>query len=129
MLVSLKSTILWDVISCSLVDVLWKFGVTHYLHGSKNKPSKHALCLLGLLFNSEDGGSTFLQNVGKCQSSYTAPHFRGQYLSEYCFIDYSHICGCTLSYYLDKWLNNVVGRHKNYNIFTHFSVCIGAVST
>lgn len=39
-----------------------------------------ACCLLGLLFHSEDGGSTLLRNVGKLQSDYTCHILGDNYL-------------------------------------------------
>jgi hypothetical protein len=40
-----------------------------------------SLCLLDLLNVPEDGGSTFLWNVGKLLPNYTAPHLRKWYIS------------------------------------------------
>jgi hypothetical protein len=55
---------------------------------SKSKPAKQparsmlqAQSLLGLLFNPEDGGSMFLQNIDKLLLDYTASHPRRQQYS------------------------------------------------
>jgi hypothetical protein len=44
----------------------------------KNKPSKQQalVCLLGLLFDLEDGGITFLRSFGKLLPDYTVSHPR-----------------------------------------------------
>ena len=47
---AMKSTVFWDVTSCSLVDV--QHGILLLLGD-----------LLGLLFDSEDRGTTFLRNM------------------------------------------------------------------
>jgi hypothetical protein len=55
----MKSSIFWDVTPCSLVVIYLSFG---------------EMCLLGLLFNHEKGGSTFLRNVGKLVHYITPSH-------------------------------------------------------
>jgi hypothetical protein len=52
--VTMKSSVLWDIAPCSPVKVNLRFGCCLL----------HAGSLLGLLFNSEDGGDIFLRNIG-----------------------------------------------------------------
>jgi hypothetical protein len=81
----MKCTILWDVTLCSLIEVSQHFGGTYYLHlqsvnRARNQEYSCCLrlagCLLGLLFDSEYGGSTFLRNVRELVPDFTASHPR-----------------------------------------------------
>jgi hypothetical protein len=80
---TVKNTIFWDVMPCSLVEVYRHFGRTYCLHlHGKSLPSnqqKLAASLLDLLFNPEDGGSTFTWNVGKLLPDNMASHTKRQY--------------------------------------------------
>jgi hypothetical protein len=83
-----KSIIFWDVTSCSLAEVYRTFEVTYCFHlqgqrisraikaGPHQAGSHSASWLLGLLLDPEDGGSTFLRNVGKLLPDYITSHPR-----------------------------------------------------
>jgi hypothetical protein len=58
---SIKSTVVWNTLQCSPVEVLWNFGATYCLH-------------IWLLFNAEDGDNTFLQNISEVRTDYVASH-------------------------------------------------------
>jgi hypothetical protein len=73
----LKSIIFWDVTSCSPMKVKRNFRGTYrfHLHGRRIIRARnqcvallatclHADFLLGLSFDTEDGGDMFLRNVG-----------------------------------------------------------------
>jgi hypothetical protein len=81
-LLSLKSTVFWNVILCSLKDIYWYFGGVVFFHLQGRREShlrnqlkvrgKHsevspclflAGCLRELSLNPEDGGTVFLRNV------------------------------------------------------------------
>jgi hypothetical protein len=62
---TLKSTIFWNVMPCSLVEI--------YVSGP--------LCLLSFLFHPDDGGSMFLQNTGKLLPNCVVSLPRRQYSS------------------------------------------------
>jgi hypothetical protein len=47
----------------------------------KQKASMVSGFMLGLLFNPEDGGSTFLQNVGQLSTHYMVLHPKEWYFS------------------------------------------------
>jgi hypothetical protein len=61
----MESTILFDVTSCSLVEVYWHFGGTYclYFQGRRLRQS-----------NSNDGCITLFRNVGKYLPDCTASH-------------------------------------------------------
>jgi hypothetical protein len=61
MAVTIKVTVLWDVMMCSLVD--------DYQHLERLAP---------LISRLEDGGSKFLQNVGKHLADDNVTHTRGK---------------------------------------------------
>jgi hypothetical protein len=65
--VTLKSTVFWDVTSCSAVGVHWHFGGIYDLHlldqrvnSARSQSAHSARGLLGLLLSSEDGGDIYL---------------------------------------------------------------------
>jgi hypothetical protein len=65
------------MIPCSLIEVYLHFIETYCLHlqGRRVRPRRKqrllAVCLFGVLFDFEDGGSTFLRNAGKlCHTLY-----------------------------------------------------------
>jgi hypothetical protein len=66
MAVAMKSTIYWDMFPCSL-EVHRRFEGTSYVRpwGSRINQARYTLFVcFGLLFDPEDGGCTFLRNVG-----------------------------------------------------------------
>jgi hypothetical protein len=61
----LKNSVSWDIMLWHPVKKKQYFLGTYHLHiQSSNCSLVHADFLLGLLFDSEDGGSMFLQDVG-----------------------------------------------------------------
>jgi hypothetical protein len=64
--VTMESAVIWDVIACSLIGVYRNFGGVNPQSRKHNACWLHA-CLqdLGLIFNSEDGGSTFSETSAK----------------------------------------------------------------
>jgi hypothetical protein len=84
-------TVFWDVTPCSLMKSLSKFRRNIMPLSSVMKinlsrkhaitSNKHAACCLlsccfGLLFDHEDGGSTFLRNIGKLLPDYIESELR-----------------------------------------------------
>jgi hypothetical protein len=72
-----KSSVFWDITSCSGLQVNWRFRTTHRFHlqdrisESRNQyeaGNKHS--------TAEDGGNMFLWNVGWISLNYTALHPR-----------------------------------------------------
>jgi hypothetical protein len=87
--VVLKSSIFWDIMPCSPLKIKQRFGGTCCLHlqgrrisqariqyESRCHSERHACFLLGLFFDPENGGDTFLQNAGCLSVDYTALHPR-----------------------------------------------------
>jgi hypothetical protein len=73
----LTSTVSCDVTPCCLVEVYRRFGSTYCLHFQVRTvilASNRVRMLkpLDLLFNPEDGGTTFHRNAGKHLPDYTA---------------------------------------------------------
>jgi hypothetical protein len=67
--VTMKSTIFWDVTACSLVEVCKRFRGKYCVHRVSQASNKHTEPLiLCLLFNPEDGRSTFLRNASVYQT-------------------------------------------------------------
>jgi hypothetical protein len=73
----MKSSILWDITSCSPLRVNWLFGGTYRLHLQGRRISLplsvtlfHVGFLLYLVFDPEDG-DLFLRNVGWHSTDYT----------------------------------------------------------
>jgi hypothetical protein len=64
----MKNATFWDVMLCSLVEDIC-FAVNLLLAGH----------LLGLHFDSDNGGSMFLSNTGKLLLDYIVLHPRRQY--------------------------------------------------
>jgi hypothetical protein len=56
--VTVRSTVFWDTGLCSLVEVYKYFGGTHCLYFQGRRITYSACCLVDLLFNPEDGGSS-----------------------------------------------------------------------
>jgi hypothetical protein len=68
---TMKSTVLWDVTPCSLVEITASiFSVP------SNRETKKAtsFSLLGALFDTENGGSIFLRNDGRFLPDCMASH-------------------------------------------------------
>jgi hypothetical protein len=89
----IKNNVFSDVTPCSLVEVYRRFegpSVMFYFEekvqqGNKeeaNRIYEQFVCLLVLLFDSEEGGSAFLRNVGNFLPDYTASRPRRYYLSQ-----------------------------------------------
>jgi hypothetical protein len=83
----MKSTIFWDIRSCSPMSVNRRFGGTYRLHLQDRRISRarnqfasrallapcfHAGFLLGLLFDPEDGVDMFFRNICSVSTDYTA---------------------------------------------------------
>jgi hypothetical protein len=83
MAVTVNRTTFWGVMLCNLVEIYSSLGGTYcfqleFQTVSKVKYFLLLACLLGLLFNPEDEGSTFFEN-GKMLLDYTASHLRRQF--------------------------------------------------
>jgi hypothetical protein len=80
--VVLKSIFFWDMTPCSLQSCTRRFRGTYRLHlqGRRivQQTSKQAT-----FFDPEDGGDTFLRNVGYNSADYTASYPRRRYSSNY----------------------------------------------
>jgi hypothetical protein len=94
--VVVKNSVFWDITPCSLLKVSRRFGRTYGFHLQNWRVSQarnrheadskqmlinsccllYAVFLLGLLFNTEDGGDMFLRNVGWLSMDYTAFYAR-----------------------------------------------------
>jgi hypothetical protein len=81
MAVTMKNTVFWDEAPCNYC-MNRRFGGTYRLHLQGRKIRERgspATCSLWFLargfFYPEDGGDTFLRNVGS-EKNYTAPHPR-----------------------------------------------------
>jgi hypothetical protein len=71
----LKNSFSWDIILCIPVKNKQHFLGTYHFHiESSNYSLVHTDFLLGLLFDSEDGGSIFLQDTGQLSMDYMASH-------------------------------------------------------
>jgi hypothetical protein len=85
--VTVTSIVFWDVTPCSIVEVYWCFGGALCLHlqGRRVKQADNKFCLIlalhtfGIHFDLEDGGSTFLWNIGTRVPDYTASHSTKSY--------------------------------------------------
>jgi hypothetical protein len=61
----MKSTVFWDIMTCSLLKVNDRFGGTYRLQSRALLATCfHAGFLLGLFLYPEDGGDIFLRKVG-----------------------------------------------------------------
>jgi hypothetical protein len=67
----MMTAILWDMTRCCLVTFHWSLRM-YYLH--LQGLSLSASRLPSLLFDPEDGGITFVQNIDKLQGDYMASH-------------------------------------------------------
>jgi hypothetical protein len=72
---------------CSQVVFYRRFGGVYFLYIQSGRVSRESkkqakLCLLGLLFDPEDGGSTFFRNVGECLPDCMTSYLKMQYLSQ-----------------------------------------------
>jgi hypothetical protein len=61
--VTRKSTVFWDVMPCCLVEFQQSFGITYCLR-HKGRAKIAAYWLLGLIFETENGGTIFHRNIG-----------------------------------------------------------------
>jgi hypothetical protein len=82
---NLKNTGFREAAACNLVEMYRRFRITYCLHdqgrGVSQASSKQSIltaCFLGILSGPEDGGNTFLRNVGKLLPDYMASHPRRQ---------------------------------------------------
>jgi hypothetical protein len=66
----------WDVAPCSSCESNRRFGGTCRLH---LQGRKIRWFIASGFFYPEDGGDTFLRNIGLIHRSYTAPHPRRQH--------------------------------------------------
>jgi hypothetical protein len=71
--VLMRSSVLWRIMICSLLKFNWPFGGTYCLHLQGRRISQrqgcarcllHAFFFLLGLFDAENGGYMFLQNIG-----------------------------------------------------------------
>jgi hypothetical protein len=77
-----KTTVLLDITPCSPVAFYLRFRRRYCFHlqdrrinHASNKQGLCASCLLGLLFDREDGDSTFLRNSSELLHDFMALHF------------------------------------------------------
>jgi hypothetical protein len=73
---TMKSTIFWYAMPCSLVEIQWRFGKTYCLYFQDG-----TLFLAHYFWNPENVGSMFLRNVGELPD-YTASYPTKQYPSQ-----------------------------------------------
>jgi hypothetical protein len=75
----MKSIFFWDMTPCSALSGTRRIGGTYRLH----LQACHLLarCFAELFYNPEDGGDTFLRNVGYHSTHYTASYPRRRYSS------------------------------------------------
>jgi hypothetical protein len=67
----MTSTSVYDVTPCSLVEVYCRFGGTRKQAATRIRQlAVNVACLRNLLFDTEDGFSTSLRNVGKLLPHY-----------------------------------------------------------
>jgi hypothetical protein len=81
MAVIMKSTVVWDVMLCSSVQVYRYFGRTHSLHLQDRRgslPNKQQILAssIDLLFDIDDGDNMSLRYVGKLLPAYRYSHPR-----------------------------------------------------
>jgi hypothetical protein len=85
--VVMKSIIFWDMMPCSLLRCNRRFAGTCRLQlQGRKKKFQLATCLLAgscwnVFFDPEDGGDTFLRNVGCISTDYMASHPTRRYSS------------------------------------------------
>jgi hypothetical protein len=83
--VVLKSIFFWDMTPCTPLSGTRRFGGTYPLHlqGRRIVQQSHLLarCFAQLFYDPEDGGDTFLRNVGYHSTQYTASYPRRRYSS------------------------------------------------
>jgi hypothetical protein len=121
----------WDVALCSLLEVCWHFTGTYCFHLQGQRVSWGSffclitVCLLGLLFDHEDGGSTFLQNVYELLPGWMALHLRRWYSShslqwEPQIYKIWFIPTYVRAFVLLSWLSLTVMLHSVYTNLTFF---------
>jgi hypothetical protein len=74
----MKRSVLWDILVCSLLQVNQCFGEIYHLHLQALLAAGFTLVSYLAFFNLEDGGVTFLRNVGWLSVVYTVLYPRRQ---------------------------------------------------
>jgi hypothetical protein len=79
----MKNAVFWDVEPCKSCEMNRLFIGTYLLHlqGRKFSERRAIVILARGFFYLENGGDTFLRNVGSFHRLYTAPHPRRRHSS------------------------------------------------
>jgi hypothetical protein len=98
---ALNSTIFWDTMVCSPVEVHWHFRVMHCLRlqgWRVNQASKSKVLFLGLFFNPKDAGMCSCKTVNLCHIPEQNPSWALLFLAKFWY--YAPVGkrnGCSLS--------------------------------
>jgi hypothetical protein len=130
--VVLKSIIFWDMTPCSTLSFNRRFGGTYRLHLQGRRIVQAACHLLArwfaeLFLDPEDGGDTFLRNVGYNSTDYTASYVRRWYSS--CVWKFKS--NCSISRYISETSKRISIKLNIENLHWYqenlISVCIDPI--